>query len=170
MGQATAQPVLRGYTGDRFLLTENGITLGDLSNTSIDHVISMDMASYNRVRIIRGPEALLFGSNTIGGVIDVSRQTNLESRFKKTSLWALFGTESSNKSSFGNFIAYLPINFQQQFRFSILRRNSGDQSSPIGVLENTALSNNEVTGNYSYFGKDNRSTAVSYTHLRAHET
>ena len=164
MGQATDQPVLRGYTGDRFLLTENGITLGDLSNTSIDHVISMDMASYNRVRIIRGPEALLFGSNTIGGVIDISRQTNLESRFKKTSLWALFGIESSNKSSFGNFIAYLPVNFQHQFRFSILRRNSGDQSSPIGVLENTALSNNEVTGNYSYFGKDNRST-VSYEQL-----
>ena len=165
MGQATAQPVLRGYTGDRFLLTENGITTGDLSNTSIDHVISMDMASYNRVRIIRGPEALLFGSNTIGGVIDVSRQTNLESKFKKTSLWVLFGTESSNKSSFGNFIAYLPVNLQQQFRFSILSRNSGNQRSPNGVLDNTALSNHEVTGSYSYFGKAHRST-FSYEQLK----
>ena len=72
MGQATAKPVLRGYTGDRFLLTENGITIGDLSNTSIDHAISIDMASFNNVRVIRGPESLLFGSNTIGGVIDGS--------------------------------------------------------------------------------------------------
>ena len=85
MGQATAKPVLRGYSGDRFLLTENGVTIGDLSNTSIDHAISIDMASFNNVRIIRGPESLLFGSNTIGGVIDVSRQSNLDLRFKKIS-------------------------------------------------------------------------------------
>ena len=51
MGQATAKPVLRGYTGDRFLLTENGVTIGDLSNTSIDHAISIDMASFNNIRI-----------------------------------------------------------------------------------------------------------------------
>ena len=46
MGQATAKPVLRGYTGDRFLLTENGVTIGDLSNTATDHAISVDMASF----------------------------------------------------------------------------------------------------------------------------
>ena len=68
IGQAATQPVLRGYSGDRFLLTEDGISIGDLSNTSIDHAISLDMASFNNVRIIRGPEALLFGSNTIGAV------------------------------------------------------------------------------------------------------
>ena len=160
MGQATAQPVLRGYTGDRFLLTENGITAGDLSNTSIDHAISMDMASYNKIRIIRGPEALLFGSNTIGGVIDVSRQFNFESRFKKISLSALLGAESSNKSLFGNFVAYFPVDFRQQFRFSILRRNAGNQNSPNGVLDNTALSNHEVTGTYSYFGRASRSIII----------
>ena len=41
MGQATAQPVLRGYKGHRFLLTDNGISTGDLSNTSVDHAVSM---------------------------------------------------------------------------------------------------------------------------------
>ena len=33
MGQATARPVLRGYSGDRFLLTDGGLKLGDLSQT-----------------------------------------------------------------------------------------------------------------------------------------
>jgi hypothetical protein len=158
MGQGTTQPVLRGYSGDRFLLTEDGITAGDLSNTSIDHTISMDMAAYTKVRIIRGPEALLFGSNTIGGVINVSRQSNSEARFNKTSLWTLLGAESSNKSLFGNFVCYLPIKNQQQLRFSYLSRNTGNQASPNEILENTALSNLEVTGSYSYFGKASRST------------
>ena len=164
MGQGTTQPVLRGYSGDRFLLTEDGITAGDLSNTSIDHTVSMDMASYNKVRVIRGPEALLYGSNTIGGVINVSRQIDSETRFKKTSLQGIFGTESSNSSLFGNVVCYLPLNYNHQLRFSLLSRNTGDQTSPIGPLANTALSNLEATGSYSYFGKDYRST-FSYGQL-----
>ncbi len=161
MGQATAKPVLRGYSGDRFLLTENGVTIGDLSNTSIDHAISVDMASFNNVRIIRGPESLLFGSNTIGGVIDVSRQSNLDLRFKKLSFLSLVGTESSNNGAFGNFTLYLPINEQHQLRLSLLERYSDNQNSPVGVLDNTDLSNNELTVSYSYFGKSQRST-LSY--------
>ena len=181
IGQATTQPVLRGYSGDRFLLTEDGLSIGDLSNTSIDHANSLDMASFNNVRIIRGPEALLFGSNTIGGVINVSRHANSEARFSKIHVMALTGIESSNKSVFGNITAYIPIN-NHQLRFSSLRRKTGNQRTPVGVLDNTELSNYEVTGSYSYFGKANRSTltleqifmdygipgsyeAVSYTHL-----
>ena len=161
MGQATAKPVLRGYTGDRFLLTENGVTIGDLSNTSIDHAISIDMASFNNVRIIRGPESLLFGSNTIGGVIDVSRQSNLDLRFKKISFLSLVGAESSNNGAFGNFTLYLPIKEQHQLKFSLLERYSDNQNSPVGVLDNTDLSNNELAVSYNYFGKSHRST-LSY--------
>ena len=157
IGQATTQPVLRGYSGDRFLLTEDGLSIGDLSNTSIDHANSLDMASFNNVRIIRGPEALLFGSNTIGGVINVSRHANSEARFSKIHVMALTGIESSNKSIFGNITAYIPIN-NHQLRFSSLRRKTGNQRTPVGVLDNTELSNYEVTGSYSYFGKANRST------------
>ena len=157
IGQATTQPVLRGYSGDRFLLTEDGLSIGDLSNTSIDHANSLDMASFNNVRIIRGPEALLFGSNTIGGVINVSRHANSEARFSKINVMALTGIESSNKNAFGNITAYIPIN-NHQLRFSSLRRKTGNQRTPVGVLDNTELSNYEVTGSYSYFGKANRST------------
>ena len=161
MGQGATQPVLRGYSGDRFLLTEDGITGGDLSNTSIDHTVSMDMASFSKVEIIRGPEALLYGSNTIGGVIDISRTIDLESRFKKPSIQAVLGSESVNKSNFGNLVYYQPINDKNQFRISLLNRNAGNQVTPIGVLDNTSLSNNEVTGSYTYFGTDYH-TSFSY--------
>ena len=35
MGQGTTRPILRGYSGDRFLITENGFEIGDLSQTSV---------------------------------------------------------------------------------------------------------------------------------------
>ena len=164
MGQGATQPVLRGYSGDRFLLTENGITSGDLSNTSIDHTVSMDMASYNKVRVIRGPEALLYGSNTIGGVIDVSRQIDPEARFKKTNFQTVFGSESSNSSLFGSVTCYVPLNYNHQFKFSLLNRKTKDEVSPIGSIKNTALMNEEIAVNYSYFGKNSRST-FSYEQL-----
>jgi len=164
MGQGATQPVLRGYSGDRFLLTENGITSGDLSNTSIDHTISMDMTAYNKVRVIRGPEALLYGSNTIGGVIDVSRQIDPGARFKKARFQSLIGSESSNSSLFGNVTCYIPLNYDHQFKFSLLNREAKDEVSSIGPIKNTALSNDEITANYSYFGKTFRTT-FSYEQL-----
>lgn len=125
----------------------------------------MDMASFNKVRIIRGPEALLYGSNTIGGVINVSRQVSLDSRFQKPSYWTVFGLETSNKSYFGNLIAYFPFKQNQQFKFSFLKRDTGDQITPVGSLDNTALSNMEWTGSYAYFGSSFRSN-LSIEHIQ----
>ena len=156
MGQAVGQPVLRGYKSDRFLLTEDGITIGDLSNTSTDHAISVDMASYKKIKIIRGPETLLYGSNTIGGVIDVSREAGNNPIFDHISYQSVLGAESSNNSKYVNLITYLPINLRNQFRFSVLERETGNQTSPNKTLSNTGLSNNELTGSYSYFGKTNQ--------------
>ena len=38
-GQATERPILRGYSGDRFLITRDGTELNDLSATSADHAV-----------------------------------------------------------------------------------------------------------------------------------
>ena len=58
MGQGTNRPILRGYSGDRFLITENGFEVGDLSQTSVDHALSMDLGGVEEIEIIRGPRAL----------------------------------------------------------------------------------------------------------------
>tara|TARA_Y100001980_G_scaffold37792_1_gene14570 strand:- start:233 stop:2506 length:2274 start_codon:yes stop_codon:yes gene_type:complete len=158
MGQGATQPVLRGYSGDRFLLTEDGLTVGDLSNTSVDHTVSMDMASFNKVEVIRGPESLLYGSNTIAGVIDVSRQIDWQTRYKKSSLQAVVGSESASTSFFGNIVYHIPILNQHQLKFSILKRESGNQVSPLGPVQNTSIYNDEVTGSYTYFGSNYRGT------------
>ena len=156
MGQGTAQPVLRGYKGHRFLLTDDGIATGDLSSTSIDHAVSTDMGAYSRVEIIRGPEALLYGSNTIGGVIDLSRDINNNNRFKKLMVQTLLGTESANKGHFQNVTIKAPFKNDHQLRFSFLNRDLGNQISPkpYGSLKNTQSINQELHGSYMYFGND----------------
>ena len=156
MGQGSAQPVLRGYKGHRFLLTDDGITTGDLSSTSIDHAVSTDMGAYSGIEIIRGPEALLYGSNTIGGVIDLSRDINNENRFKKLMVKALMGAESANKGHFQNVTIKAPFKGNHQLSFSLLNRILGNQISPepYGTLKNTQALNREIHSNYMYFRND----------------
>ena len=135
-GSATSKPVLRGYSGDRFLLTKEGNKTGDLSQSSIDHVITLDMTEVNEIEIIRGPKSLLYGSNAIGGVVNTTINTDPKVRVDKFLKRFLFGGESFNDGIYGNAMLYIPVE-NNQINIFISNRDTKNQSSPIGELENT---------------------------------
>ena len=70
-GPGTARPVLRGFDGDRVLIMQDGVRTGTLSSQSGDHGEPVDPQSLERVEIVRGPATLLYGSNAIGGVVNM---------------------------------------------------------------------------------------------------
>ena len=49
--------------------------MGDLSNSSDDHSVSSDGSNAEKIEVVRGPASLLYGSNAIGGVINVLTQS-----------------------------------------------------------------------------------------------
>ena len=69
-GPGPSRPVIRGLDGDRVLILENGIRMGDLSSQSGDHGVNLSPAAASRVEVVRGPATLLYGSNAIGGLVN----------------------------------------------------------------------------------------------------
>jgi iron complex outermembrane recepter protein len=70
-GPGPARPVVRGLDGDRVLIVEDGLRMGDLSSQSGDHGVNVNPASASRIEVVRGPATLLFGANAIGGLVNV---------------------------------------------------------------------------------------------------
>jgi len=70
-GPGTGRPVLRGFDGDRVLIMQDGVRTGSLSSQSGDHGEPLDPQALERVEVVRGPATLLYGSNAIGGVVNM---------------------------------------------------------------------------------------------------
>ncbi len=70
-GAAVGRPVVRGLGGPRVKVMEDRIDTMDVSVTSADHAVSVDSFIANRVEVLKGSSALLYGSGAIGGVVDV---------------------------------------------------------------------------------------------------
>lgn len=70
-GPNASRPILRGLDNERVRVLTDGIGSFDVSNTSVDHAVAVNPLLADRVEIMRGPAALLFGSGAIGGVVNM---------------------------------------------------------------------------------------------------
>jgi iron complex outermembrane receptor protein len=66
-----SRPVLRGFQGERVRVLTDGIGSIDVSNTSADHAVTIDPLTAERIEVLHGPAVLLFGSQAVGGAVNV---------------------------------------------------------------------------------------------------
>ena len=70
-GPNASRPVIRGLDGDRIRILNNGGTSLDASGLSHDHAVALDPMATDRIEVLRGPGALLYGGSAVGGVVNV---------------------------------------------------------------------------------------------------
>jgi len=83
-GPGASRPIIRGLGEDRVRILQNGTSLLDVSNVSPDHAVATDPLSIRSVEVVRGPATLLYGPNTMGGVINVIDDRTPTERFTGT--------------------------------------------------------------------------------------
>jgi iron complex outermembrane recepter protein len=70
-GPNASRPVIRGLDGERIRILSNGVTNLDASGTSVDHAVSIEPLLVDRIEVVRGPAAILYGTSAVGGVVNV---------------------------------------------------------------------------------------------------
>ena len=140
MGPAPSRPVIRGLDGDRILILQNGERMGDISETSAGHAISLDPLSANRVEVVRGPASLLYGSSAIGGVINLMTPDIPDGWENGPSgVVSLHGASNNNMGAgFGRY-TWGRDNLAATGRFGY--RKAGDVMTPEGLVPGTYMEN-----------------------------
>jgi len=70
-GPNVGRPVIRGMDGDRIRILQNSGSNMDVSGLSNDHAVPIDPLTTERIDVLRGPAALLYGGSAMGGVVNV---------------------------------------------------------------------------------------------------
>ncbi|MBI1329994.1 MAG: TonB-dependent receptor [Alphaproteobacteria bacterium] len=66
-----SRPVIRGFDANRVKILEDGISSSDVSDIGPDHDIPIDPLSARNIEIVRGAATLRYGSQAIGGVVNI---------------------------------------------------------------------------------------------------
>ena len=137
MGPGTSQPVIRGLGGDRILVLEDGQRVGDVLNSGPDHASALAPSSARRIDVIRGPSAILYGSNALGGVINVVRDEVPQAVPHRATGFASFQAQGATRAIGGSSEVTVGVTEHIPLRIEATKREGGDLRTPIGSLAGT---------------------------------
>lgn len=140
-GVTIAKPVLHGMYGNRLLIVNNGVRQQG-QQWGADHAPELDANAAGKIRVIKGAEAIRYGTEALGGVIEMdSRElpyTRKQLRGNIASLYgsngrriALTGYADGGGLSLGEGVA--------AWRVQGTYINGGDRSTANYLLNNTGM-------------------------------
>lgn len=100
-GPGSSRPVIRGLSGPRVLILQNGVGMVDASSLSPDHAVASDPGEASRIEVLRGPSTLAYGGSGIGGVVNVIDErvpTRAAAAGVEGRLAASYGTVDDNRA------------------------------------------------------------------------
>lgn len=170
-GAGVGRPVIRGQSGARVLVLDNGIRSMDVATIGADHANGVDVLIADQVEVIKGPYALIHGSGASGGVVNIrNRRINprAETGVSGSGLFS-YGDNANERLGAANLeLGTRYLNLQADY--SARRANAFDipgfarrEAAPDvidrrGILENSDLTSDNVglsataNGNAGWFG------------------
>jgi iron complex outermembrane receptor protein len=152
LSPSTARPVIRGLSGDRIVMLEDGQRPGDLSALSADHATTIDPLIIERIEVVRGPMSLLYGTSALGGVVNVIRDEVPVSRVD--GVHATLSAQGSTVNRGGTLGGVVSTGRGRvALRLEGSARRTGDTRTPLGPLVNTNVAEYNLGAGLSTVGE-----------------
>lgn len=163
-GPGSSRPVIRGFDGDRVLVLQDGVRTGSVGSQSGDHGESIDPLAAERIEVVKGPGTLLYGSNALGGVVNViGNDENEAHEGFRGSVTGLAGTADRQ----AGFAAGLEYGHKKlMLRGNLSGQRAGDYDTPLGRVPNSASRSNSGSFGAGYYGDKFYVNGTFYSDIR----
>lgn len=182
VGPNQSRPVIRGQRGLRVLFLEDGLRLNNARRqTDFGEVTGLiDLQSVGSVEVVRGPASVLYGSDAIGGVLNLVPSTprlaegqNLGGGFELR-----YGSAASTKRGS---VLLEGASGDFDFQFGASRRESDAYDAPKGTfgdvkltssatVNDTGLEDNNLWGTLGWKINENNALRLRLSRYRADQT
>ena len=147
-GPGTARPVIRGQSGNRVGVLQDGSQVGGLGFQSGDHAEPIDVLTVERIEIVKGPATLLYGSSAIGGVVNAISGHDSPHKGMTGYLTGVGGTNGGQGGGSGGF------EFGSE-RWLVWAnaggQRTGDYKTPIGTIENSFSRETSAAAGFGFY-------------------
>lgn len=130
IGSGGSKPLIRGLSFNQVIVVENGIK-HEGQQWGADHGLEIDQYAVNRVEIIKGPSSFIYGSDAIGGAINIKP---VPVPAKNTLGGSIDFTGKSNNEQFGGSINLFGRNEKWFFDTRMTVMDYGDYRVPTDTV------------------------------------
>jgi iron complex outermembrane recepter protein len=162
-GSGIGKPVIRGLSSTRVLVLANGQRV-ESQQWGDEHGPQVEAGEASRIEVIRGPANVLYGSDALGGVVNVITPPIPDALgrtpFGRGSVVAAYSTNSQQPDAT---VSLEGASGGLGARGSLTGRTSSNVSTPTGDLPNTGGNTVNASGMVGYRGGWG-AVSTSYTH------
>jgi iron complex outermembrane receptor protein len=178
-----SRPIIRGMDATRVRLLEDGTSVSDVSDIGPDHGVPVDPLSAQSIEVVRGPSTLRYGSQAIGGVVNVLNNRvplALPTQTVQGEINSSYNTVNNGAEVSG--LADVNAGGGFALHADAFYRYTSDYDTPLGTQQNSYFHGDGVSGGASYFFGDSQlGAAVTHfdsnygipsdtTHIVMHQT
>jgi iron complex outermembrane receptor protein len=167
-GTQAGKPVVRGMTGERVKVISNGSPT-DSQTYGIRHVLNTDPFIADRIEVIRGAQGVLYGSDALGGVVNIlSPEILTAPEGKSIAKGEVAGEYHTNNTERMGGVKIQAASGKLGVNAAISKRKAGNFSTP----DANTWDKGEVAGNeprfagelpYTNFDTTSAQVAIGYT-------
>jgi iron complex outermembrane receptor protein len=156
-----SRPIIRGMDATRVRILEDGTSSSDVSDIGPDHGIPIDPLSAQSIEVVRGAGTLRYGSQAIGGVVNVLNNrvpTALPDKSISAEMTGSYDTVSDTGQ--GSLLADGQVGDAIAVHIDGFYRHADDYDTPLGTQQNSYFRGYGETAGGSYFFGPSKSSHV----------